>query len=50
LSRPALPVTRAPNGLPVGIQLVARRGEKLTLVSLGHRLEQPLGGWLDPTS
>ena len=44
----ALPVQRAPGGLPVGVQLVARRGEERTLIALAERLEEALGGWLDP--
>jgi aspartyl-tRNA(Asn)/glutamyl-tRNA(Gln) amidotransferase subunit A len=50
LGLPALtvPVTRTDAGLPVGVQLVARRGEERTLVSLARLLEDALGGWLDP--
>ena len=44
----ALPVMRGPGGLPVGVQLIARRGEERTLVALAERLEPVLGGWLDP--
>ena len=44
----ALPVQRAPGGLPVGVQLLARRGEERTLIALAERLEEALGGWLDP--
>jgi Asp-tRNA(Asn)/Glu-tRNA(Gln) amidotransferase A subunit family amidase len=39
---------RSDAGLPVGVQLVARRGEDRTLIALGARLEEELGGWLDP--
>jgi Asp-tRNA(Asn)/Glu-tRNA(Gln) amidotransferase A subunit family amidase len=39
----ALPVLRAPGGLPVGVQLIARRGEERTLVALARRLEPVLG-------
>lgn len=44
----AMPVMRSPDGLPVGVQLSARRGEERTLVALARRLEPVLGGWLDP--
>ena len=44
----ALPVMRSSGGLPVGVQLFARRGEDGTLIALAERLEAALGGWLDP--
>jgi Asp-tRNA(Asn)/Glu-tRNA(Gln) amidotransferase A subunit family amidase len=44
----AVPVMRSDAGLPVGVQLVGRRGEERTLVALAARLEDALGGWLDP--
>jgi aspartyl-tRNA(Asn)/glutamyl-tRNA(Gln) amidotransferase subunit A len=44
----AVPVMRADGGLPVGVQLMARRGEERTLIALAARLEEALGGWLDP--
>ncbi len=43
----ALPVMRSPGGLPVGVQLMAPRGEDRTLLALAG-LEDALGGWLDP--
>jgi Asp-tRNA(Asn)/Glu-tRNA(Gln) amidotransferase A subunit family amidase len=44
----SLPVMRSPDGLPVGVQLIARRGQERTLVALAERLEAVLGGWLAP--
>lgn len=44
----ALPVMRTAAGLPVGVQLIGRRGEERTLIALAQRLEETLGGWLDP--
>ncbi|MGE5636596.1 MAG: amidase [Nocardioidaceae bacterium] len=44
----ALPVMRSSAGLPVGVQLLAPRGEERTLIDLGRRLEAALGGWIDP--
>jgi len=44
----AVPVTRSAEGLPVGVQLMARRGEERTLIALAGLLEDALGGWLDP--
>jgi Asp-tRNA(Asn)/Glu-tRNA(Gln) amidotransferase A subunit family amidase len=39
---------RSPAGLPVGVQLVGRRGSERALLALARVLEQALGGWLDP--
>jgi Asp-tRNA(Asn)/Glu-tRNA(Gln) amidotransferase A subunit family amidase len=44
----AVPVMRSQDGLPVGVQLIARRGEERTLIALAETLESALGGWLDP--
>jgi Asp-tRNA(Asn)/Glu-tRNA(Gln) amidotransferase A subunit family amidase len=44
----AVPVGRAPGGLPVGVQLIGRRGEERTLICLAGILERALGGWIDP--
>jgi aspartyl-tRNA(Asn)/glutamyl-tRNA(Gln) amidotransferase subunit A len=43
-----VPVMRNPAGLPVGVQLIARRGAERTLLALARELEAALGGWLDP--
>ena len=44
----AVPVMRSDAGLPVGVQLIGRRGEERTLIALARILEAALGGWLDP--
>ena len=44
----AVPVERSEDRLPVGVQLIGRRGEERTLIALALRLEEALGGWLDP--
>ena len=44
----AVPVLRSPAGLPVGVQLMARRGQERTLVAIAERLEAAVGGWIDP--
>jgi Asp-tRNA(Asn)/Glu-tRNA(Gln) amidotransferase A subunit family amidase len=44
----ALPVNLSDTGLPVGVQLIGRRGEERTLIALARLLEHALGGWLDP--
>jgi amidase len=43
-----VPVMRSPAGLPIGVQLIGRRGSERTLLALARVLEQALGGWLDP--
>ncbi len=40
----SLPTGRSPDGLPVGVQLVARRGCEDTLFAVGALLEQALAG------
>jgi aspartyl-tRNA(Asn)/glutamyl-tRNA(Gln) amidotransferase subunit A len=44
----AVPVLQTDAGLPVGVQLIGRRGEEWTLIALAARLEEALGGWIDP--
>jgi Asp-tRNA(Asn)/Glu-tRNA(Gln) amidotransferase A subunit family amidase len=44
----AVPAGRSPEGLPVGVQLIGRRGEERTLVAVARVLERALGGRLDP--
>ncbi|MGH2948272.1 MAG: amidase, partial [Solirubrobacteraceae bacterium] len=44
----AVPVMRSPEGLPVGVQLIGRRGSERTLLALAGELEAALGGWLAP--
>jgi len=41
-------VMRSEAGLPVGVQLIGRRGHERALLALARELEQELGGWLDP--
>ena len=44
----AVPVARTTAGLPVGVQLIGRRGHERALLALARELESALGGWLDP--
>jgi Asp-tRNA(Asn)/Glu-tRNA(Gln) amidotransferase A subunit family amidase len=44
----AVPVKLSDTGLPVGVQLIGRRGRERTLIALARRLEEALGGWFDP--
>jgi len=39
-----LPLLKGPNGLPLGVQLVARRGEDAELLRVGQWLRSHLGG------
>jgi Asp-tRNA(Asn)/Glu-tRNA(Gln) amidotransferase A subunit family amidase len=43
-----VPVMRSEGGLPVGVQLIGRRGAERTLLALAAELEVRLGGWLRP--
>ena len=43
-----VPVMRSQDGLPVGVQLIGRRGSERTLLTLAGELEGRLGGWLRP--
>jgi aspartyl-tRNA(Asn)/glutamyl-tRNA(Gln) amidotransferase subunit A len=44
----SVPVMRSQRGLPVGVQLIGRRGAERTLLALAAELEVRLGGWLRP--
>jgi amidase len=44
----SVPVMRSEAGLPVGVHLMARRGEERTLIAVAGAIEAALGGWLDP--
>ena len=44
----AVPVARTTGGLPVGVQLIGRRGHERALLALARELEDAFGGWLDP--
>ena len=46
--RSSVPVMRSEAGLPVGVQLIGRRGHERALLALARELERALGGWLDP--
>ena len=46
--RVAVPVARTTAGLPVGVQLIGRRGHERALLALARELESAFGGWLDP--
>jgi Asp-tRNA(Asn)/Glu-tRNA(Gln) amidotransferase A subunit family amidase len=39
---------RSNTRLPVGVQLIARRGEERTLIGNRRAARKALGGWLDP--
>jgi hypothetical protein len=41
-------VQRTAAGLPVGVQLIGRRGHERALLALARELEGAFGGWLDP--
>jgi amidase len=43
-----VPVMRSSGGLPVGVQLIGRRGSERTLLAMAAELEVRLGGWLRP--
>jgi Asp-tRNA(Asn)/Glu-tRNA(Gln) amidotransferase A subunit family amidase len=44
----AVPTHLSSRRMPVGVQLIGRRGEERTLIALARVLEAALGGWLDP--
>ena len=46
--RSRVPVARTAAGLPVGVQLIGRRGHERALLALARELEAAFGGWLDP--
>ena len=43
-----VPVMRSDAGLPIGVQLIGRRGSERSLLALAGELEARLGGWLRP--
>ena len=45
----SVPAGRDPSGLPLGVQVIGRRGCDLDVVAVAGELEQALGGWLDPS-
>jgi Asp-tRNA(Asn)/Glu-tRNA(Gln) amidotransferase A subunit family amidase len=44
----ALPVTLTDAGLPVGVQVIGRRGCETQVLAVARQLEEALGGWIDP--
>jgi amidase len=44
----ALPAGRDAAGLPVGVQVFARRGHDRDALAIARELEPALGGWVDP--
>ena len=44
----AVPVTRSPEGLPVGVQVIGRRGHEMEVLAVARELEEAFGGWMDP--
>jgi amidase len=48
LSAVAVPAGRDADGLPVGVQVFARRGHDRDALAVARELESALGGWVDP--
>jgi Asp-tRNA(Asn)/Glu-tRNA(Gln) amidotransferase A subunit family amidase len=44
----AVPVTCTSEGLPVGVQVIGRRGREMQVLAIARKLEAAFGGWLDP--
>jgi aspartyl-tRNA(Asn)/glutamyl-tRNA(Gln) amidotransferase subunit A len=44
----AVPVMRTADGLPVGVQLIGRRGRDDEVLAVARELDELMGGWLDP--
>jgi aspartyl-tRNA(Asn)/glutamyl-tRNA(Gln) amidotransferase subunit A len=44
----AVPVLTDEAGLPIGVQLVGRRGRDLEVLAVAKELERALGGWIKP--
>ena len=44
----AVPVTRTDEGLPVGVQVIGRRGREMEVLAVAKKLERAFGGWMDP--
>lgn len=43
-----VPISRTPEGLPVGVQLIGRRGREGELLYVAGLLEEAFGGWIEP--
>lgn len=44
----AVPITRSEDGLPVGVQVIGRRGREMQVLAIARKLEAAFGGWIDP--
>ena len=44
----SVPAARDPDGLPLAVQVIGRRGRDLEVIGVARQLDDALGGWLDP--
>jgi Asp-tRNA(Asn)/Glu-tRNA(Gln) amidotransferase A subunit family amidase len=44
----AVPAGRAPDGLPIGVQVIGRRYREMEVLAVAKELEDALGGWVKP--
>lgn len=44
----SVPVARSAEGLPVGVQVIGRRGREDEVLAVAGKLEDALGGWIPP--
>ena len=44
----AVPVLADAAGLPIGVQVIGRRGRDLEVLAVAKELERALGGWIRP--
>ena len=44
----SLPLSQSPDGLPIGVMLVGRPADEVTLLSLSAQLERPARPWAHP--
>ena len=44
----AVPVTRTDEGLPVGVQVIGRRGREMEVLAVAKKLQRGLGAWVHP--
>jgi Asp-tRNA(Asn)/Glu-tRNA(Gln) amidotransferase A subunit family amidase len=44
----AVPITRSDEGLPVGVQVIGRRGHEMQVLAVARKLERAFGGYLSP--
>ncbi len=44
----AVPVKRSAEGLPIGVQVIGRRGHEMEVLAVTRELEEAFGGWMDP--